>query len=55
VFVITTIYWTDLHTAEQPATQKPDEESVLDPDKVGRELVGIYQGQNRSLPKDRER
>ena len=54
MLVITTIYCAELGTADEPVSEMTEEKGVLDLGDAGRELLSIYQGQNRVLPTDLE-
>ena len=55
MLVITTIYCTELDSNEEPVAKTPAEESAVNIADASRELLSVYQGQNRALPIDWER
>jgi hypothetical protein len=56
MLVITTIYCTEVDTAEEPVeVEMPAEESAVEVSDAERELLSIYQGHNRVLPMDWEK
>jgi hypothetical protein len=50
--VITTIYCAEIDAAREPEAETLTQESAIDLSDAGRELLSIYQGQNRVLPTD---
>jgi hypothetical protein len=54
MLVISTIYCTELDAAEETVAEMPTQESTVDLSDAVRQLLSIYQGQNRVLPADWE-